>query len=76
MKGEWRSYTPDGREVLVQRRGEFWLVECGASHARSTNLDVALSVAIREEAEVLAHAHEVDYPRWIRNVADVLETDA
>jgi hypothetical protein len=74
--GEWHSYAPDGREVVVRRQGEFWFVECGDAYARSTNLDAALSRAIREEAEVLAHTHEVDYPRWIRNVADALEPEA
>src|SRR5438477_167907 len=42
MEGEWHSYAPDGREVLVRRRGELWLVRCGQSQAHSKNLDVAL----------------------------------
>jgi hypothetical protein len=73
MNGEWRSYTPDGREVVVRRRGEFWLVRCGTSESRSTNLDVALTQAIRAETEVLAHSHQFDYPTWIRNVADTVD---
>jgi hypothetical protein len=73
MSGEWHSYAPDGREVVVRRNGEFWLVECGASHALSTSLDAALRRAIREEAEALAEVHEVDYPTWIRGVADTPE---
>lgn len=75
MEGEWHTYTPDGREVEVRRHGEFWSVRCGTSQARSTNLDVALTRAIRAETEVVAHAHEVDYPTWIRNVADTLGPD-
>jgi hypothetical protein len=73
MKWEWHSYAPDGREVVVQRRGESWFVWCGASEAHSDNLDVALTRAIRAEAEVLAHAPKVDYPSWIRNVADAVD---
>jgi hypothetical protein len=76
MRGEWHSYAPDGREVVVRREGEFWLVECGASYARSTNLDAALVRAIREDTEVMAHTHRVDFPTWIRSVADTLEPDA
>lgn len=72
MKGEWHSYTPDGREVVVRRRGDSWHVRCGGSRAQSTNLDVALTRAIREETDVLAHVNEVDFPSWIRNVADRL----
>jgi hypothetical protein len=44
---EWRSRLPDGREVVVRRRGEYWLVRCGRSLARSENLDVALARAMR-----------------------------
>ena len=76
MNVEWHSYAPDGREVVVRREGEFWLVECGASRARSTILDAALTRAIREEAEVLAHGNEADYPAWIRSVAETIEPDA
>jgi len=76
MTAEWHSYAPDGREVVVRREGDFWLVECGPSYARSTNLDAALSRAIREEAEVLAHSNEVDYPTWIRTVAEAVEPRA
>jgi hypothetical protein len=76
MKGEWYSYTPDGREVVVRRRGDFWHVRCGTSRSRSTNLDVALTQAIRAETDVLAHANEVDYPTWIRTVAGTLDPEA
>jgi len=72
MKKEWHTYTPEGREVELRRRGKFWSVRCGTSQARSTNLDVALTRAIRAETDVVAHAHEVDYPTWIRSVADAL----
>jgi hypothetical protein len=75
MEGEWHSYTPDGREVSVRRRGDLWLVRCGRSHAQSRNLDVALTQAIRAEADVVAHAHEFDYPSWIRMAADRIDPE-
>ncbi len=75
MTDEWRSYTPDGREVVVRRRGEFWDVSCGTSQAHSSNLDVALTRAIRAEADLVAHAYEVDLPTWIRSVADTLDPE-
>jgi hypothetical protein len=76
VNGEWYSQTPDGRDVVVRRRGETWLVRCGSSWAQSTNLDVALTQAIRDELEVDAHAHEIDYPTWIRTVADRIDPEA
>ena len=76
LTGEWRSHLPDGREVVVRRRGKRWLVRCGHSLARSENLDVALARAIRADTEVTGHAREVDYPTWIRSVADRLDPDA
>jgi hypothetical protein len=68
MDGEWHSSTP-GREVLVQRRGDLWLVRCGHFHALNRNLDVALMSAIRADPEVVAHSDEADYPAWARSVA-------
>jgi hypothetical protein len=70
---EWHSRLPDGREVVVRRRGEYWLVRCGRSLARSENLDVALARAMRADNEVTGHARGFDYPAWIRNVADSLD---
>ena len=74
MEGEWHSYTPDGRAVLVRRRGELWLVRCGRSETQNKNLDVALAQALRAEADVAEH--EVDYPTWIRNAADRIDPAA
>jgi hypothetical protein len=76
MDGEWHSSTPDGREVVVRHRGREWLVRCGQHHARSENLDVALARAIRADAEIVAHAHKIDYPTWIRTTADAIDPPA
>jgi hypothetical protein len=73
MEGEWHSDLPDGRQVVVRRRRDYWSVSCGKSEARSTNLDVALAQAIRAETEVAGNAHEIDYATWIRGVADALD---
>ena len=76
MEGEWHSYAPDGREVLVRRRGEEWLVRCGQSEAHSKNLDVALTQAIRTDVDLVwGHAHEVGYATWIRTAADTIDPD-
>jgi hypothetical protein len=75
MDGEWRSELPDGREVVVQRHGERWIVHCGNSHAISTNLDNALAEAIHAETLSPQHPHEVHYPTWIRGVADELRSN-
>ena len=76
MEGEWHSYAPDGREVLVRRRGEVWLVRCGQSEAHSKNLDVALKQAIHADLDGVRHAHEAGYATWIRTAADTIDPDA
>ena len=73
MEGEWHSYAPDGREVLVRRRGEVWLVRCGQSEAHSKNLDVALTQAIRADVDVVGHAQMAGYANWIRTAADTID---
>jgi hypothetical protein len=70
MDGEWHSLTPDGLEVVVQRRGKLWLVRRGHLHATNRNLDVALLHALRADPETSAHSAEADYPAWIRTIAD------
>jgi hypothetical protein len=76
MDGEWHSSTPDGRVVIVQRRGGFWLVRCGHLRALNRNLDVALIHAIRADPETAAHSDEADYPGWARAVADEIDSAA
>lgn len=70
MDGEWHSETPDGREVMVRRRGKLWLVRCGQMHAGNQNLDLALMNAIRADRQSADHSSEADYPVWIRALAD------
>ena len=76
MDGEWRSSTPDGRELIVQRRGELWLVRCGHLRALNRNLDVALMNAMRADPEAAAHPEEANYPAWARTVADEIDSPA
>ena len=76
MDGEWHSSTPDGREVVIQRRGREWLVWCGGWHALSLNLDVALMGAIRGDSGSAARRDEADYPAWARALADKIESAA
>jgi hypothetical protein len=76
MDGEWHSSTPSGREVIVQRRGELWLVRCGDLHVLNGNLDVALMNAIRANPETAGHSDEADYPSWARAVADEIGSTA
>jgi hypothetical protein len=76
MDGEWQSSTPGGRDVTIQRRGEFWLVRCGDLRVLNRNLDVALMNAIRADPETAEHSDEADYPAWARAVADKIDTAA
>ena len=70
MDGEWHSETPEGREVMVRRRGKLWLVRCGQMHAVNQNLDVALLNAIRADRQIAERFDGADYPAWIRALAD------
>lgn len=72
MDGEWRTELPDGREVVVQRQGEHWIVHCGRSHAISGNLDIALAEAVHAETLSARRPHQLHYSTWIRGVADRL----
>ena len=76
MDGEWHSSTPDGREVVIQRRGSRWMVSCGSWHALNRNLDVALMGAIRGDFKSAAQHDEGDYPTWARALADKIESPA
>ena len=73
MEGEWFTYAPDGREVLVRRQGELWLVRCGQSEAHNKNLDVALTHAIRADVDIVGHAQMAGYADWIRTAADTID---
>ena len=73
MEVEWHTYAPDGREVLVRRRGELWLVRCGQSEAHNKNLDVALTHAIRADVDIVGHAQMAGYADWIRTAADTID---
>jgi hypothetical protein len=72
---EWRSYAPDGREVVIRHRGALWSVRCGDAQAQSTNLDVALALTLRSDQDVIAHHRDLDYPSWIRMQADAIELE-
>jgi hypothetical protein len=66
---------PDGREVVVQRHREQWIVHCDNSRAISDNLDVALTEAIHAATLSPRHRQEVHYPTWIRGVADQISSN-
>ena len=74
--GNGTRLLPDGRDVEVRREGEDWIVRCGQSQACSDNLDVALAQAIRAEIGLDGHTHTVDYPTWMRQVADKFAPDS
>jgi hypothetical protein len=69
---KWHSELPDGRNVMIRRISEHWVVVCGQSRAHSKNLDVALAQAIRGDTEVIRQMDEIHYAAWVRDVADRL----
>jgi hypothetical protein len=74
--GEWETFTPDGRRLVVARERAAWMVVCGeGDEVRSTLLDVALIEAIRREADVLSDSFAVDYGAWTRGLADRIQRE-
>jgi hypothetical protein len=72
---EWRTYTPDGRELFVSDDGGEWTVRCGAALARSRVLDVAMIEAIRANGELLSRARRGEYAAWVRTQAARIEQE-
>jgi hypothetical protein len=73
VKGEWTTYTPDGRRLLIRREDEMWIVTCGeAPPTRSGLLDVALVEGVREDTAFTSHGLGVDFGGWLRSLADSL----
>jgi hypothetical protein len=73
---EWRTYTPEGRRLLVRREGETWVARCGeGQEARSELLDLALIEAIHRDHDVVGHVLGIDYGKWTRERADSIERE-
>ena len=76
VRQEWRTYTPDGRQLVVRREPEAWVARCGSGReARSELLDVALIEAIRGDLDVIGHSLGLDYAEWTRGQADRIQHD-
>jgi hypothetical protein len=71
----WNGYTPDGRELVVIRERDSWIVKCGSSESRNRILDVALIEAIRTENDLSVHAHQPEYAAWVRAQAAQIEEE-
>ena len=71
----WHGYTPDGRELIVRREHDSWLVQCGSSESRNRILDVALIEAIRTENDLAAHVRQPEYAAWVRSQAAQIEEE-
>jgi hypothetical protein len=76
LRGEWSTYTPDGRPLQVKRESDSWVAQCGSGRpARSKLLDVALIEAIRQDPDIIGHTSEPDYAAWTREQADQIQRD-
>jgi hypothetical protein len=76
LRGEWSTYTPDGRPLRVKRERNTWVAQCGRGRpAQNKLLDVALIEAIRQDPDVIGHGHDPDYAAWTRDQADRIERD-
>jgi hypothetical protein len=71
----WHGYTPDGRELVVRREHDFWVVRCGSNESQNRILDVALIEAIRTDGDIAAHARQIEYAPWVRAQAAQIEEE-
>jgi hypothetical protein len=71
----WHGYTPDGRELVVRREQDLWVVRCGSNESQNRILDVALIEAIRTDNDLAAHARHIEYATWVRAQAAQIEEE-
>jgi hypothetical protein len=71
----WHGYTPDGRELVVRREHDLWVVRCGSNESQNRILDVALIEAIRTDNDLAAHARQIEYAAWVRAQAAQIEEE-
>jgi hypothetical protein len=73
----WTTVTPDGRRLVVSRESGIWTVVCeGGSEAQSELLDAALAEALHSESDRGGDSGTLDYPGWMRALADRFEREA
>jgi hypothetical protein len=74
---QWRTFTPEGRQLVVGRNAKRWTVKCEDREAvQHELLDVALIDALRELLDAPQRSRRVDYGRWTRNLADRIQSEA
>lgn len=71
----WHGYTPDGRELVVRREDDLWVVRLNGNEVRNRILDVALIEAIRAENELAVHSGHFEYAAWVRAQAAQIEEE-
>lgn len=71
----WRGYTPDGRELVVNREPGTWIVQCGTTKSQNRILDVAMIEAIRSTDDLFAHSNRTEYAAWVRAQAAQIEEE-
>jgi len=71
----WQGYTPDGRELVVRREHDAWIVQCGGDESRNWVLDVALIEAIRTDSDLMTHVRQIEYAAWVRAQAAQIEEE-
>lgn len=71
----WHGYTPDGRELVVRREDDLWVVRLNGNEVRNRILDVALIEAIRAENELAVHTGHFEYAAWVRAHAAQIEEE-
>jgi hypothetical protein len=75
--GEWRTFTPDGRPLVVwARENDVWIVRCsGSADTRSPRLEVALMEAIRGGRDLISRSLPVNYGERARTRAERIQAE-
>jgi len=72
--GQWTTFTPDGRRLVISRSTNGWRVACGDDPPVSGDrLEVVLIEAMLFSNGFVLHQSGVDRTRWAWGLADEIE---
>ena len=76
---EWRTYTPDGRVLRVERKGPVWTAACDGAEAHCESLADAIRQAVAAHDQKVTPIVRPDaalLESWARETAGHIEGDS
>jgi hypothetical protein len=75
VAAEWRTYTPDGRELAIEYEGGLWTATCDGNHCEAATALDAISAAIGHEDASIGTSEPM-IAAWVASHAIQLESEA